>query len=334
MATNVDRSRVIVIGLPHRPFFIVGHPRSGTTLLRFLLSSHPRLYVPEETGFIPFLVREDRLNAELSLDQVRRIVQRIGRLNRLWHGMVDDLPAFYQALPEPHLAHVLDALYRQQLERYGAVRWGDKTPLYIRYIPLLDELFPTAQFVHLIRDGRDATLSALKKWPERHLYMDHFYLLRNWVTNVNAGREAGRTLGPDRYLELRYEALVQQPQQALEQICAFLGESFHPAMLDHTRLAARVGPGPQGHVEVQEPISTRSVDRWKMDMTAFHLKMANRIAGGTLADLGYERAPVGPFSPAEKARFYLLAARYQLARSLRSALYASGILTLNRDMRR
>lgn len=318
--------------LLERPFFVVGHPRSGTTLLRFMLSSHPRLHIPEETGFIPFLVKD--VNAPLGLEQVRSILARLGKLNYLWDHLVDDVPAFYRSLPEPRLTYLLDALYRQQIAEYGASRWGDKTPTYVGYIPLLNEIFPTAQFIHVIRDGRDATLSALAKWPERGRYMDSYYLLANWVRNVRAGREDGPALGPSRYLEVRYETLVEQPQQVLEEILAFLGEELHPGMLDHTRLARKLGPGPQDHVEVQQPISTASVQRWRTEMTPFDQKLANHIAGDLLEELGYQRAPVDALTAGEALRLFFLAGKFRLADTSRTLLYATGILSLNRDLRR
>ena len=320
--------------LAERPIFIVGHPRSGTTLLRFLLSSHPRIHIPEETGFLPFLAKDREIEAELSLARVQQIVERIGRLNRLWQGLVTDVPAFYAALPEPKLRFVLDALYRRQIAEHGAARWGDKTPVYVRYMPTLDQIFPSAQFVHMIRDGRDAALSAREKWPDRRRYMDHYYLLKNWVRNVDAGQKAGRDLGPDRYLEVRYERLVQDPQPVLEEICSFLGETFQPAMLDHVQLARRIGPGPQGHVEVLQPISTASVGRWKTDLSPFDQKMADRLAGPTLLVLGYELAESGPLSAGDTARWLFLAARFRLVDGTRGLLYALGVLTLNRGMRR
>lgn len=321
-----------MIDLPERPIFIVGHPRSGTTLLRFMLSSHPRIHIPEETGFVPFLVKD--VHARLTVKQARRLLERMGKLNYLWDDLVDDVPAFYDSLTEPTLSHLLDALYREKGASHGASRWGDKTPTYVTHIPLLNELFPTAQFVHVIRDGRDATLSALDKWPERRRYMDNYYLLRNWVRNVRAGRRDGSALGPGCYLEVRYERLVQHPQDVLEKILAFLHEELHPAMLDHTRLARELGPGPQDHVEVQQPISTTSVQRWKREMKPFDQKLANRIAGELLGELGYELAKVAPLSPVEGLKLALLSGRFWLADTARSMLYAAGILTLNRDLRR
>ena len=318
--------------LPERPIFVVGHPRSGTTLLRFTLSSHPRIHIPEETGFVPFLVKD--VHARLTVEQVRKLLERIGKLNYLWDDLVDDMPAFYGSLPEPTLSCVLDALYRRKAANYGAFRWGDKTPTYVTHIPLLNQLFPTAQFVHVIRDGRDATLSALAKWPERGRYMDSYYLLRNWVRNVRAGRRDGSALGPGCYLEVRYERLVEHPQDVLAEVLAFLDEEPHPAILDHTQLARELGPGPQDHVEVQQPISTASVQRWKREMKPFDQKLANRIAGELLGELGYELAKVAPFSLAERLKLAFLSSKFWLADTARSVLYAAGLLTLNRDLRR
>ncbi len=317
--------------LTENPFFVVGSPRSGTTLLRFILSSHPRIYIPPETGFIPSLPQV--AGAELSLAEVTRLLERIGRLNREWDGLVQDMPAFHKALPKPTLDNVLDALYRLKIAAHGAVRWGDKTPNYVLHISTLSQIFPTAQFVHLIRDGRDATLSAQKKWGEQNWYMDNYYLLKNWVRAVERGREVGHTLGAGRYLEVRYEALVDQPGPVVQRICAFLGEEFYPAMLDHTRLARdQIRPG--GHIEVREPISASSVQRWKTQMSPFDLKLADRIAGPTLASLGYELAGPGPLSGGDSARLLLLASKFAFTDSVRRTLAVLGLLTLNRGKRK
>jgi hypothetical protein len=174
----------------------------------------------------------------------------------------------------------------------------------------------------------------MKKWPESHWYMDTYYLIRNWVRNVESGREAGRSLGSERYLEVRYEDLVQLPNQVIEQVCAFLHEKPHPRMFEHTRLAAKVGPGPQDHTEVLHPISAASVQRWKDQMSPFDQKMSNRLAGRTLTSLGYALAERGSFSASERLGFLLVAGKFWMIDTFRSALYATGILTLNRDMRR
>jgi hypothetical protein len=317
--------------LSETPFFIVGNPRSGTTLLRFILSSHPRIYIPGETGFIPFLLKNVR--AELSLPQVRGLLHRIAWLNRGWDDLVKQVPGFYRSLPTPTLRQLLDALYRRKITPHGAVRWGDKTPSYVRHIPTLSTIFPQAQFIHVIRDGRDVALSAQAKWGHKHWYMDSYYLLKNWARNVKEGRRAGRQLDPDRYLEIHYEQLVQAPEDTVRTLCSFLNESFHSAMLEHTRLA-RQEIGPDGHVEVRRPISTASVQRWRGEMSAFQCKLANELAGPVLAEMGYELAESSLWSTRERIRLFCLAVKYQAIDSMRHLLPALGIPTLNRDKRK
>lgn len=313
-----------------RPFFVVGSPRSGTTLLRFMLSSHPRLYIPEETGFIPFLRQPPQ--AELSRKQVGRMLTRIGQLNRHWRNLIEDPRSFYDSLPDHRAGTVLDALFRARMKKQGGERWGDKTPGYVRYIPALRAVFPDAQIIHLIRDGRDATLSALEKWGRTRWYMDSYYLMASWRRNVRAARGAGRALGQGDYCELRYEELVVDPERLMRRICRFLDETFSERMLNHGKHA----PGDSGSevaADVRGPVTEASTGRWRTEMSGFQLKLADAVAGRELVECGYELSDAGPFDAEEIVRFISMACKYGAAKTLRSLLYRAGALTLNRGMR-
>jgi hypothetical protein len=299
--------------------------------VRFLLSSHSRIHVPDETGFIPFL--RTPADKSLSRSQVKALLERIGRLNRFWRDLVEDDDGFYDALPEPRLRNVLDALYRIQIAEHGAARWGDKTPLYVRHMPYLDQVFPEASFIHVIRDGRDATVSALKKWSDRHPYLDPYYLLKNWTRNVGAGRESGGMLAGERYLEIRYEDLVHDVETTMRTVCTFLNERFEPEMLDQTVLARTVGGGIDRHLEVQSPITADSCGRWTSEMTAFEKKLADHVAGPMLQSLGYPLSGIGSFSVSEALRFGYLLGKFAVSDTARSLLYRTGLLTLNRNRR-
>jgi hypothetical protein len=319
----------------NEPFFIVGSPRSGTTLLRFLLCSHPRIFIPDETGFIPFLLKSRAIDEKLTLRRFEGLIERMGRLNYQWKGIVNDSATLYRSLPSPTLGSLLDAVFRKTAKDHNASRWGDKTPLYVRYIPLLKTLFPRARFIHMIRDGRDATISAQDKWGiSEKPYMDNFYLLKNWVDNVSIGRQAGSVLGADDYLEVRYEELVANVETSVKAVCDFLGEAYSPEMLDQTRVAKELGPGPDDHWEAMERITSKSVERWRKEMSEFDLKLANRIAGGLLRELGYGAPIELPFSGREEARFRILSGKYQITSTVRKWLYATGLVSLNRKMRR
>jgi hypothetical protein len=321
-----------------RPFFIVGHPRSGTTLLRFMLSSHPHLYVPEETGFLPFLALDPQ--QELEQTTVAALLQRIGQINRFWDGIVSDETAFYASLsqkgslPQPTLPCVLDALYHLQAPP-GTIRWGDKTPLYVQHMPQITAIFPEAQFIHMIRDGRDAALSARAKWGSSKPYMDLSYLLRNWVRNVQTGRTAGRRLGSQRYHEVRYEALLSDAEDTLEGVCCYLGEPYDASMLDYTLLARSEGGGIDNHVEAQEALHPGSIGRWRGKMTLFERKLAREIAGPLLAELEYEAdADLAPLTTADRLHLAWLSARFKTLDTLRTWLYRRGLRTLNYNRRK
>jgi hypothetical protein len=296
-----------------------------------MLSSHSQLYVPDETGFLPFLRCDPK--QPLDVADIARVLARIGQLNCFWRGMVDDIPSLRKTLPEPRLPFLLDTLYRQHSYPQRKSRWGDKTPLYVRYIPQLLAIFPEAQFIHVIRDGRDASLSARAKWGKQKWYMDIYYLLRNWQRNVGAGRSAQRTLPAHQYCEITYEALVNDPEAVLRNVCIFLDERFEWGMLDHTLLAREVGGGIDKHIEAQDPVYARSLKRWQREMTTFEKRLSDEMVGDTLLTLGYKLAAVGQLSPAQRSRKAALAAKFWLTDTTRSMLYRTGILTLNRNRR-
>jgi hypothetical protein len=291
--------------------------------MRFMLSSHPRIYIPEETGFLVNLA--PLADRRLSRVESKNIVERIGRMNVEWLNIVDDFDAFFDSLAEPRLMHLLDGMYRIRTRPYNAERWGDKGPAYVAHIPALDRIFPDAQFIHMVRDGRDSTVSALQRWKESMRYLDTYYVLKNWARNVDAGIEAAKSLAKDRYLEVRYERLVSEPEATLKGICEFLGETFDPAMLNHPRFAQEC-KNVAGHYEVYEPTSTKSVSRWQRDMPPFDQKLALRIAGPVLAKLGYDTSGETRFSFGERLRYGWLALRFKALDSLRKILYATGYL--------
>lgn len=320
--------------LMETPFFIIGHPRSGTTLLRFMLSSHSRLYIPEETGFIPHLLTKAPFQAPMSLVDIEKCINTIGKLNYLWHGLVDNPVEFYKSLQEPTLPYLIDALYQIQIAPFNARRWGDKTPLYIQYIEQISQLFSQSQFIHVIRDGRDTALSARRKWHLERPYQDFYYLIYNWARNVNTGRQAGSALGSTRYIEIYYEELIDDPEQILKSLCQFLNEDFDPAMLDHTQLARQVGPGPDYHTEVLDPVRRDRSHQWQSRLNRTEKITADLIAGDLLEELGYQKAWAGKLTPRETLVYHFSKARFFLLDKLRTALYATGVLTLNRNMRK
>jgi Sulfotransferase family len=308
------------------PIFVIGAPRSGTTLLRIMLSSHPRIYIPPESDFIPRLYL-GRARSPMGRDRAVRDVQIIfgnRRYLREWRGAAPDPAAFVAALPELTPAAVLDAVYRAYAAQHRAGRWGDKSPIYTHYIPLLAEIFPSAQFVHLIRDGRDAALSTLAAYPDR-LYVDMYFAAQSWRRRVSVARQAGSALGPSRYTELRYEDLTMDPAAALRLLCAFLGENYAPAMAEPHKLAREL-LRPQGrHAPVREPVHVNS-GGWRTRMPVADQRLFHAVASDVLGDLGYEAVDRPRLSTAERARVAGLATKYHVLEGGRRILQSFGVV--------
>ena len=311
-----------------RPVFIIGVHRSGTTLLRYMLGSHSRIYIPPESDFIPNFFLHDPAG-ELSDEQVARILGAIFERYRFvkeWKGDPPDPAQFAQSLPDRTPASFLDALYSAYARQYGAERWGDKTPIYASYVDLLHDLFPRAQFLHIIRDGRDAALSMLDKYEHDEFHVDIFFAARNWVRRICSAQSAGSRIGPNLYYELRYENLIDDPEGELRAVCDFLGEAYEPGMIEYHRTAReRIPANSHFFSNVRNPLSRQRVGRWQQEMSVADQRLVQRVAGRLLAELGYTVIDLGPMSIPELARLAVLASKYAVLQSGRRALQQLGL---------
>jgi hypothetical protein len=268
-----------------RPLVLLGVSRSGTTLLRVILDRSPGLAIPDESFFVPLLARRHRrmIDVERFLDDVARIPTI-----RDWGLTVADVAPRVRA--GMATGEAIATIFEAYAAKAGKPRWGDKTPMYIRHLPLLEELFPTAQYVHLVRDGRDAALSFLempegtftRTWAHPRTPAQFACL---WRKEVGDARELGRRVGPERCLEVRYEELVANPERVVRRVCAFAEIPFGPAMLDYTR-AVDVSGKPHQQRLLRPP--TAGVRSWRNDMARDDIAGFEAVAGDLLAELGYE----------------------------------------------
>jgi len=281
------------------------------------LGSHPRLYLPPESEFIPAFFGRNP-NRPLSRRRSQRILDRIHRLRFVleWRGEPPDID---ELVPEGETvtpARLVDSLYTAYAKQHGAVRWGDKTPTYTCHIDLLHRLFPTARFVHLVRDGRDVALSVLRTWGRRP-HVDLVFAAHTWSRRVTEARRSAGLLEPELYLELSYETLVLEPKAQLKRVCHFLGEDFHPAMLDFQLTARESIPKGGFHDAVRHPLTSERVGRWRSEMSQGNLRVFEAIAGPTLVRFGYEPASQQAPSTAERLRIAVLSGKYSIYRCLR-----------------
>ena len=290
---------------------VVGVNRSGTTLLRMMLDSHPDLAIPPETHFIPALftaMHAARKEGErMTAEQVTEFLVN----HRRWGDFgldADELEARIASLKKPRPKLVLRAFYELYAEGQGKVRYGDKTPGYVKQMGIIQRSLPEARFIHLIRDGRDVAVSRERRMTTEELSVERHAMI--WKRRINrARRQAPRV---KHYTEIRYEDLIADPEGTLRSVCEFIDLPFDPAMLTyHERSADRLQeiardlddddggalrPAQErleAHTLVTEAPREDRVERWRESMAPEDDAEFEKVAGDLLEELGYPLAGEG-----------------------------------------
>ncbi len=166
----------------------------------------------------------------------------------------------------PPLREVIDAVYAELLRRSGKARVGDKTPPYVAIVPQLAILYPEARFIHLIRDGRDVAMSFIDLGFGCRFYDGKRF---EWIAAMEFARAWRQTSKPDRFMEVKFEDLVSQPEPTLRRICTFLGANFEAEMLD---MPPRVDAVPARersiHSRLEQPLSPETVGVWRHKLSS------------------------------------------------------------------
>ncbi|MGN6474854.1 MAG: sulfotransferase family protein, partial [Mycobacteriales bacterium] len=247
---------------PHRPIFIVGSNGSGTTLLRLMLDSHEHIAIPEETGF-------------LRLAATHRWVP-YWRLGGDWYrnlGLSED-----QLYAE--LAKFYGGLFSGYAAARGKQRWGDKTPFHVWHLDLALRMFPEAQVIGIVRHPA-AVVSSMRRRFRRSVNAG----IPHWRRSNRQLIHAGARLG-DRFVLLRYEDLVTDPEPTMRALLERLGEPWSDAVLAHHQVQPVAES--TGFTRTDRAIDTASIAEWESQLTKAEL---NRVVDrtGQLAEfLGYD----------------------------------------------
>ena len=154
-------------------------------------------------------------------------------------------------------------------------------------------LFPDAQFIHIVRDGRDQAIdiSDSMLWP--YSVYSGAYLWQRYVLSV---RDFARELPADAYLEIRYEDLCAAPEPTVRKLCEFIGEPFEQRMLSpHDTPSARAWSTHPLHAKTARPISTQYCGMYKTRLPASDVAALEALIGPTLQRFGY--TPAGATRP-------------------------------------
>jgi hypothetical protein len=281
--------------------FVVGVPRSGTTLLRLMLDAHPELAIPAESGLLLSIIGRSFAAGPISPIELYRLAVE----SPTWadSGLSPDeyLNRLVSLYPFS-ISGGVRAFYRLYCEQRGKPRWGDKTPNNIEYLGPISLIVPEARFIHIIRDGRDVALSLRDKIfaPGR----DMATLARHWAMLINKARADAAQGLP--YLELRFEELVREPEQSLRAVCDFIDLEYSSSMLayhmnarrrldeltswfdDSGRLIVSKTERLANHRHTSEPPNPARIGLWRTEMSDAERSIFESIAVDLLAELGYD----------------------------------------------
>lgn len=261
-----------------RPVFLVGCARSGTSIYGEAIAAHPD-------------------------------VAYLFEVSRIWNVAIPDRED-HRLTAEDATPEIAKRLYEELAEAASDLGGGvvlEKNPKHVLRVSFLDALFPWARFLHIIRDGRDAVASLmfrnrgaswghleipgwqdlLARYPEAH----HIRCAHQWRDAVMAARDEGRALGPDRYLEVRYEDLVRVPRDVVTRSLEFMGlgvteevDAFLSRIQDETAGSYHARKQVRHYVENHQ----RRIGRFRENLSEPQQTEVLEVCGDLLRDLGYE----------------------------------------------
>jgi hypothetical protein len=285
------------------PFvFIVGCPRSGTTLLQRILDAHPQLAICPETFWVVYFFKK-RIGMTPEGFVTPELITRLLTYYKFYR-MKAAKPDLERLLKHPRsisYSAFIAGIFDHYGEYCGKPLVGDKTPDYVRNLPTLHSLWPRAKIIHLIRDGRDVCLSAINWKRKIERLASQFTTWKThpvttaalwWDWHVRKGREDGRSLGAEHYYELRYEALISQPEEQSARLCHFLGLSPDESMLKFHEGRIKTEAGLDAK-NAWMPI-TAGLRDWSTQMSPEDIELFEAAAGDLLVELGYPRDVPNP----------------------------------------
>ncbi len=256
-----------------------------------MLHAHPRIAIPPQTKYLRKIYKRRLLFGNLAKEANRRKLADWFSNHFDGSTKLIDLGLNGEDVADGILgSHSLGAAAAVPWQLYSAQnqkpRWGDKRPYYIHHMEILRLLYPDAQIIHVIRDGRDVVAS-LKEMPWWRKSVEQSIL--NWNGAIANGMAARHSTKLDEYIEVRYEDLLAGPAGELQRLCQFLGEAYDPSMLRFQDVARTAVPDykMQWHSATREPLSDRSVGRWQRDLSPEEISLIEWAAGDNLSLLGY-----------------------------------------------
>jgi hypothetical protein len=278
-------------------FFIIGRPRSGTTLLRTILDAHPNVAIPLESPMIKELgskySRVKVWDVNLLLNFFNDLI--IQRRFDIWDcdliTLKSEILSCVGEYSFSDLIKIVYLNYPSYFEKAEIEIIGDKNPPFSTYPQKIFRLFPEAKYIHLTRDYRDNILSVMKVEFEAPYVPLISYRWRYAAVRI----EKLKRKYPEQFYTLKYEDLVADPEKEMKALCSFLNIDYYNSMLEFYKIKDKllqkytIEEIEKVHKSLFNPITNVKVDGWKSKMKRKHIKQADLIAGKYAELNGYNR---------------------------------------------
>lgn len=240
-------------------FFILGNPRSGTTLFRLMLNKHSNMVVPPEAGFLVWL-SHDYANHHFdnNYSDFLKALKNTTKIDS-WNLDYNDLELFLENLNPDNYTKVIDVIYKYYVQKVlnkNKNIIGDKNNYYIRHVDDIVGLYPNAKFIHIIRDGRSvaASYQGLMKKKMKSKYAPNLPskiedIAYEWMDNILAVEKSFKYLDDKQTLTVRFEDLVNKPEMILMKVCNFLNVEYEDKMLKYYDTSYDEGLEPKEFLE-------------------------------------------------------------------------------------
>ncbi|QAA82135.1 sulfotransferase [Aequorivita sp. H23M31] len=287
--------------------FLVAKDRSGTTLLQTMLDSHPNICAPLESRFVLHLM--SKYKNEVCWDEKLKIqfqedLFKEQKIELFWELDKEALNERISALPESTTyGEICKQVYVSSKSFHNKETIKlivDKNPIYAIMIPMLQEVYPNAKFIHLVRDyrGNVSSIRSLnKKVGVKKLGM-------SWVM-TNMEIEKSKDENPNNFITIRYEDLLDSPKEELERLIDFFDLEFHPDMLTyHMRIEKAISTYLDGapnekirkireigiakvHKNLSKPLNTTFKNKWERTLSSKEISTLETYSGGLAEKYGY-----------------------------------------------
>ena len=282
--------------------FVIGAPRSGTTLLRLLLTTHSDICIPPESLF--FVALEPKYgNVSNLLPQVEDFLNDLYSKTfpkfcewNIDRKLLSNNLKSYQELNYTLAVETVYQTYRQQFDPKASV-WGDKNPCHIHHVDEIQKYFPESKIILIVRDFR-ACYSSMKNIVAKEQGAKEVWtgprtlegMTRQWNQVVKLIEKYHQK--NEQFYLVYYESLVREPSVQLTKICKWIGLDFQKVMLEFYRKNAELGLVLSSQIVLNpntfKPINNERIDTWRNDLSFIEVEVIESENRKSLERLGYK----------------------------------------------